>query len=452
MKEKTVFICQQCGQNYSKWMGKCQECGAWNSVVEERTVVPTGKNKNRVIANAQERPLALSEIPSENSNRIKSGISELDNVLGGGLVPGSALLIGGEPGIGKSTLLLQIAERFASKSLPVLYVSGEESPSQISLRASRLGATNDNIQVLSETSLEATKNHIEKLSPGLLIVDSIQTIYSNIMESQPGSVGQLRECAYQLIGLAKSRGMTTFLVGHVTKDGAIAGPKVLEHMVDVVLYFEGSSSQNFRLLRTIKNRFGSTNELGVFEMTTDGLKPVANPSELFLSERPEMTPGSVIAASIEGTRPFLVEVQALAAPSGLAMPRRTALGIDPNRLSLLVAILERRGGFHFTDQDVYLNVAGGLRIQETAIDLGVLAALVSSYAGKPVAKDSVFFGEAGLGGEIRNVSYALVRLKEAMRIGLKRAYVPKKIAKDLAKETTLELIGVSHVQELADFL
>lgn len=452
MKEKTVFLCQQCGQSYSKWTGRCQECGAWNSVVEERSVIPTGKNKSRVLAEVQERPLTLSEIPEDAANRIQSGISEMDNVLGGGLVPGSALLIGGEPGIGKSTLLLQIAECFAAQDLPVLYVSGEESPSQISLRAKRLGVKSDSIQILSETSLEATKNHIEKLNPRLLIVDSIQTIYSSLMESQPGSVGQLRECAYQLIGLSKSRGMTTFIVGHVTKEGAIAGPKVLEHMVDVVLYFEGSSSQSFRLLRTIKNRFGSTNELGVFEMTTDGLRPVANPSELFLSERPEMTPGSVIAASQEGTRPFLVEVQALAAPTGLAIPRRTALGIDPNRLSLLVAILERRGGFRFVDQDIFVNVAGGLRIQETAVDLGVLAALVSSFSGKPVAKDSVFFGEAGLGGEIRNVSYPLVRLKEAMRIGLKRAYVPKKIAKDLAKETTLELLPIGHVQELADLI
>lgn len=416
-------------------------------MVEERAV-----GKNRVIADAKEKPRSLKDIPEESSIRIKSGISELDNVLGGGLVPGSALLVGGEPGIGKSTILLQIAEKFAAQGIKVLYVSGEESPSQISLRAKRLGTTNANIQVLSETSLEVTKNHIDKLSPGLLIVDSVQTVYSETLESQPGSVSQLRECAYQLIGLAKSRNMATFLVGHVTKDGAIAGPKVLEHMVDVVLYFEGSSSQNFRLLRTIKNRFGSTNELGVFEMSSDGLRPVANPSELFLSERPEMTPGSVISACQEGTRPFLVEVQALAAHSSLTIPRRTAIGVDPNRLSLLVAILERRGGFQLGDQDVYVNVAGGLRISETAIDLGVLAALVSSYSGKPVTKDSVFFGEAGLGGEIRSVSYALIRLKEAARIGLKRAYVPKKIAQDLAKETPLELVGIRHVQDLADLL
>lgn len=451
MKEKTVFVCQQCGQSFSKWAGRCQDCGEWNSIVEERSV--TAKSgKSRIITAAQDRPLKLTEIPEESGNRVPSGISELDNVLGGGIVPGSALLIGGEPGIGKSTLLLQIAERMAAQGLPVLYASGEESASQIAIRARRLGATSEKVHVLSETSLEAIKNHIDKEKPALLIVDSIQTIYSGLLESQPGSVGQLRECAYQLIGMAKSSGMSTFLVGHVTKDGAIAGPKVLEHMVDVVLYFEGSTSMNFRLLRTIKNRFGSTNELGVFEMSTEGLKPVKNPSELFLSERPEMTPGSVIVASQEGTRPFLVEVQALAAHSGLTIPRRTALGVDPNRLSLLVAILERRGGFRLSDQDVYVNVAGGLRIQETAIDLGVLAALVSSYSGKPVAKDSVFFGEAGLGGEIRNVSYPLVRLKEAARIGLKRAYLPKKIAKDLAKETSLELIPIGHVQELADFI
>jgi DNA repair protein RadA/Sms len=451
MKQKFVFVCQSCGQQYSKWAGKCQECNEWNTIVEEREVTDARK-KVRSVTAASEKPQPINEVAAESFLRVISGISELDNVLGGGLVPGSVVLLGGEPGIGKSTLLLQATDRYAKPDRPVLYVSGEESISQIALRSQRLGISNSSLLVLSETSLEKIQDQVEKINPGLLIVDSIQTVYSSMLESQPGSVGQLRECAYQLISTSKSRGMASFLVGHVTKDGAIAGPKVLEHMVDVVLTFEGTSSHSFRLLRTVKNRFGSTNEIGVFEMVGKGLKEVTNPSELFLSERPETTPGSVVVASIEGTRPILVEVQALASSTPLPMPRRTAIGVDPNRISLLVAILEKRGGYRLFDHDIYVNIAGGLKLNEPAVDLGVLAALISSYTGKPVPGGSVFFGEVGLGGEVRSVPKGEIRLKEAHRIGFKRAYVPKKLVKELEGLHSLELIGIENIHALSDFL
>jgi DNA repair protein RadA/Sms len=450
MKTKWIYVCQQCGQKFSKWMGRCSECNQWNSVVEEREVSASHPAKS--IVAGEESPQPITEILAQDLYRIPSDLSELDSVLGGGLVPGSVVLIGGEPGIGKSTLLLQAADQYARGGKCVLYVSGEESTSQIALRSSRLGVSNSSLMVVCEAKLEVIQKHIEKLSPYLLILDSVQTIYSSELDSQPGSVGQLRECAYQVITMAKNRNMATFLVGHVTKEGAIAGPKVLEHMVDVVLYFEGTSSQTFRLLRSIKNRFGSTNEIGVFEMVGNGLKPVTNPSELFLSEKPESIPGSVIAASIEGTRPILVEVQALASTSSLAIPRRTSIGLDPNRVSLLVAILEKRAGFRLFDQDVYVNIAGGLRLSEPAIDLAVLAALISSYSGKPVTKESVFFGEVGLGGEVRSVPKAALRLKEAERIGLKRAYIPKRAVNELNEFKSIELIPIEHVQNLENLI
>jgi len=453
-KDKSVFICQQCGQRYSKWMGRCQECGQWNGVVEEResrgSAGAGARRSQSLSAGTQGVPTPIADIVAQDFLRYPSGLSELDNVLGGGLVPGSVVLLGGEPGVGKSTLLLQAAEQYARSGKKVLYASGEESASQIALRSARLGASSPNLLVLSETALEPIRAHVEQLSPDLLILDSIQTIYSTELESQPGSVGQLRECTFEIINLAKGRHMATFLVGHVTKEGAIAGPKVLEHMVDVVLYFEGTSSQTFRLLRSIKNRFGATNELGVFEIRTKGLEEVSNPSELFLAERPSRIPGSVIVASVEGTRPILVEVQALASATSLAMPRRTAIGLDPNRVSLLVAILEKRGGFRLFDQDVYVNIAGGLRLNEPAVDLGVIAALISSYTGNAVDSGSVFFGEVGLGGEVRSVPKAAERLKEAARIGLKRAYVPVKVKSELSDYRAIELVSIEHVQELAD--
>lgn len=452
-KAKTVFACQQCGQTYSKWMGRCQECGAWNSVVEEReTKREAGKPGGGGKDATNNSPKRVSEVVSEDFQRWSSGVTELDNVLGGGLVPGSVVLVGGEPGVGKSTLLLQAANDYAQRGMRVLYVSGEESVSQIALRASRLGVESPNLYLLAETELEPIEGHVEKLDPQVLILDSIQTLYSSQLESQPGSVGQLRECTFALVTLAKQRHLATFVVGHVTKEGSIAGPKVLEHMVDVVLYFEGTSSQAFRLLRSMKNRFGSTHEIGVFEMVAKGVRPVSNPSELFLSERPSTIPGSVVVASLEGTRSILVEVQALVSPTSLAIPRRTSIGLDPNRVSLLVAILEKRGGFRLFDQDVYVNIAGGLRLQETAADLGVVAALVSSYTGNRVEPGTFFFGEVGLGGEVRSVPRATERLKEGAHIGLKRAFVPSKVAKEIGKGSGVELLSIDHVQELGDKL
>ena len=452
-KNKFIFACQQCGQQYSKWAGRCSECGEWNSIVEEREAASDAGGKGSRKIGAGDAPKPISQILTEDYPRYVSDLQELDNVLGGGLVPGSVVLLGGEPGIGKSTLLLQAADQYGRSGKTVLYVSGEESSSQVALRASRLGVKTDKILFVSETSLENILGAIEKVNPQVLVLDSIQTVHSQEMESQPGSVGQLRECSNAIIATCKGRNLAAFLVGHVTKEGSIAGPKVLEHMVDVVLQFEGTSSQNFRLLRSIKNRFGSTHEIGVFEMESKGMRQVSNPSELFLSERPKTIPGSVIVASVEGTRPILVEVQALVSHSALTIPRRTAIGIDQNRLCLLVAILEKRGGYRLYDQDVYVNIAGGLRLQEPAVDLGVVAALISSETGKTIDPQTVFFGEVGLGGEIRTVPKAAIRLKEALRIGLTQAYVPSKVAKEVSKELKgMNLIGVDHIQELADKL
>lgn len=449
MKEKWVFICQQCGQKHSKWAGRCQGCGEWNSVVEERDLTSTSKSK-RTLSATLSKPTPINEVMTENYPRMLTDLSELDNVLGGGLVPGSVVLLGGEPGVGKSTILLQAAEQYTKNGKKVLYCSGEESVSQIGLRAQRLGVKSPNMLLASETSLQKIFGHLEDIKPDLFVLDSVQTVYSEEMDSQPGSVGQLRECAFRIINYAKEKGIACFLVGHVTKEGAIAGPKILEHMVDVVLYFESTASQNLRLLRSIKNRFGSTNEIGVFEMLTEGMKQVTNPSELFLSERPKLIPGSVITASMEGTRPLLIEVQALASTTSMSIPRRTSIGLDPNRVSLLVAILEKRGGFRFFDQDVYVNIAGGLRISEPAVDLAVIAALISSFTGKAVETQSVYFGEVGLGGEVRSVSQPALRLKEAEKIGMKKAFVPSRVAKDLKGDSKLEIIAVDHVQELVD--
>lgn len=449
MKTKTLYLCQQCGQQYGKWVGRCQECGAWNSVVEELAPTKGGGHKR---SSSQSAPQPIDEIAAETVRRLSSGMGEFDGVLGGGLVPETVILLGGEPGIGKSTLLLQVAALLANQSQKVLYVSGEESANQIAVRSQRLKVKTKDLFVVSETNLEAILGHVNLVQPKLLIIDSIQTTFNPALESQLGSVGQIRECAFRLIELAKSSSITTFLVGHVTKEGSIAGPKILEHMVDVVLSFENTAAQNFRLLRTVKNRFGSTNEIGVFEMVTEGMREVPNPSELFLMERAKTIPGSAITASLEGTRPILVEVQALLSTSPLPMPRRTAMGFDPNRISLLVAILEKRGGFRLYDQDVYVNIAGGLRIQEPAADLGVVGAMLSSFTGKPIDPKTVLFGEVGLGGEIRAVSRSELRLKEAARIGFTKALVPLRVAKELGKESSIELLGLEHVGQLTDSL
>ncbi len=453
VKEKTQYICQQCGHRHSKWSGRCADCGEWNSVVEERA--PAGSSAKRSAPNTvvtSDKPIPVTEVVTLDVPRYRTEVSELDNVLGGGLVPGSVVLLGGEPGVGKSTLLLQAADQYARSGKKVLYASGEESTSQIALRSARLGVNSPHLWVVAETTLETIEAHVASMKPDLLIIDSVQTVYSSQLESQPGSVSQLRDCTFQLVSLAKQTGMAIFLVGHVTKDGNIAGPKVLEHMVDVVLYIESTPSQSFRLLRGIKNRFGATNEIGVFEMITGGMRAVTNPSELFLSEQATAVAGSVVVAAVEGTRSILVELQALVSQTPLAIPRRTTIGFDHNRVSLLVAILEKRAGYRFFDQDIYVNVAGGLRLTETAVDLGVLAALISSFTGRAIETRTVFFGEVGLGGEVRAVPKALERLKEAARIGLRRAVVPLKVAKEMEPIPDLQIIGVEHVQQLADFL
>ncbi len=430
-------------------MGKCVECGAWNSLVEERVTVGSKSSKS---SRPSSQPTAISEITLENYRRQTTDVEEFDRVLGGGLVPGSAVLLGGEPGVGKSTILLQLAAHYAKNHGKVLYLSGEESASQIGLRAKRLEVEDPNLLVAAETSLENIITFVKEHEPTILILDSIQTVQSAALDSQPGSVGQLRECAFALIQLAKERDMATFLVGHVTKEGSIAGPKVLEHMVDVVLYFESTTTQNFRLLRSIKNRFGSTNEVGVFELSHRGLEGIANPSEIFLAERPLKVPGSVITATQEGTRSLLVEVQALVSHSGMPMPRRTAMGVDPNRVSLLVAILEKRGGYRLFDQDVFVNVAGGLRLSEPAVDLAICAALLSSFSGKPAPTKAFFFGEVGLGGEIRSVPRSLERIHEAARVGFTFGFVPEKLKNQKDLPPGVELKPLAHIQELADQL
>ncbi|MBI1861633.1 MAG: DNA repair protein RadA [Deltaproteobacteria bacterium] len=448
MKMKTAFVCQQCGQTYSKWMGRCQECGEWNSVVEEIT------NRSAKVGAAVEpqKAVALDQVTGMDLPRIASNLQELDTVLGGGLVPGSVTLIGGEPGIGKSTLLLQASAQYALGGRKVLYASGEESSQQIALRAQRMGIRTKNLWILPENRLELILARVKEIKPEILVIDSVQTVQTDILESQPGSVGQLRECTGKLVELAKTNGLPCFLVGHVTKEGNIAGPKVLEHLVDTVLYFEGMSSQIFRILRSIKNRFGSTNEIGVFEMAACGLKEVKNPSAFFLSEKRELTPGSIVGSTVEGSRPLLVEIQALVSRSYLTIPRRTAIGLDSNRLSLLVAVLEKRAGFTLFDQDVYANVAGGLRLTEPATDLAVIAALISSHTGKNATPSSVFIGEVGLGGEVRNVPRVELRLKESARMGFKTAFCPKRAIEELNGDLPFDDIRpVEHVEQLKDW-
>jgi DNA repair protein RadA/Sms len=444
-KNKTVFICQQCGVSFSKWMGKCTDCGTWNSLIEEKVAEPTKK------ISQEDSPKLIQDLLVENVPRVSSSYKEFDAVLGGGLVRGSLVLIGGEPGIGKSTLLLQVASNFASTGHTVLYVSGEESASQIALRAKRLGIADENLYIYCENSLTQIENQIDKIKPSIFILDSIQTVMAEGLDSNPGSVGQLRECTYQILSIAKSKNIATFLVGHVTKEGAIAGPKVLEHMVDVVLYFENSNSQNYRLLRSIKNRYGSTNELGVFEMQSSGMIEVTNPSEIFLSEDSNKVPGTTATACLEGTRPLLVEVQALVSQSYLAIPRRTSLGYDPNRLNLLVAILEKRAGYKFYDQDVYLNIAGGLKLQETSADLAIAASIISSFSGKMGNQKSVLIGEVGLGGEVRQVANIMTRVKESERVGFTTAYIPEKAFKEIKRDCRIELIPISNVRQLSDY-
>src|SRR5512141_2260851 len=392
-KAKTVYVCQSCGSQSPRWMGKCSDCGQWNTMVEERVEKP--KDVGSVKRKDGSEPLLLGDIQARDEDRFVTKIAELDRVLGGGIVAGSVVLIGGDPGIGKSTLVLQMLRQVSELRGKALYVSGEESPAQIKMRALRLGVKTDNLYVLAETQLEEIIRAADGLEPQVLVIDSIQTMFTPELPSAPGSVGQVREVSGRLMIHAKRTGMPTFLIGHVTKDGAIAGPRVLEHIVDTVLYFEGDKGHSFRILRAVKNRFGSTNEIGVFEMKESGLQAVANPSALFLAERPVDVPGSAVVASIEGTRPILVEIQALVSATSFGTPRRTTLGIDPNRVALLIAVLEKKMGVHLIGQDVFVNVAGGVRLDEPAVDLGVIVAVASSFLDKPIDAHTVLLGELG---------------------------------------------------------
>ena len=446
-KQQHVYICSQCGYESRKWLGRCPDCGSWDSLSEQQPKSP--KRMGRKAATAQ----PLTQAMAEDKARLLTHINEMDRVLGGGIVPGSLVLIGGDPGIGKSTLILQLLASLARQDCPTLYVTGEESARQIRMRADRLAIHEPLIAVSTENCVEAIIDLALQISPSLLAVDSIQTIYSEEVGSAPGSVTQVRESTARLLNLAKANHIPILLIGHVTKDGAIAGPRVLEHMVDTVLYFEGDRGQVFRILRTVKNRFGSTNEIGVFEMKESGLAEVDNPSALFLAERPVNVPGSVVMPSVEGTRPILVEVQALVSRSSLGTARRTAIGADPQRLALLTAVLEKKLGVTLFDHDIFLNVAGGVRIVEPALDLGIIAALLSSFFERPLDPSTVLCGEVGLAGEVRAVGQMELRLREAGRLGFTTFLMPESSSKQLRKKNNdIQIVPVRTVSELAERL
>ena len=449
-KIKTIFFCQNCGQQSTKWLGRCPSCGEWNRFVEEEIRDAGAAFSANVRFDGV--PQSIEDITADEGERLRTGIAELDRVLGGGIVAGSAILVGGDPGIGKSTLLLQALEKLAVRGLPVLYVSGEESARQIKLRGKRLGAAAKDLLILVEVELENILKRIEEVKPAAVVIDSIQTVYSPVLSSAPGSVGQVREASGRLILLAKRTGIPVFLVGHVTKDGSIAGPKVLEHMVDTVLYFEGDSGHAYRIIRGIKNRFGPTHEIGVFEMRDTGLAEVANPSAFFLAERPEGAAGSVVVPSMEGTRPILIEVQSLVSSTSFGMPRRTAIGVDHNRVSLLTAVMDKICGIHLGSSDIFLNVAGGVKVDETAIDLGIVSAMASSFLNRPIAAGTVVFGEVGLTGEIRGISQTEVRIKEAARMGFTRCILPRTQQSENRQGKNIELIPIRSLKELTEHL
>ncbi len=449
-KSKTSFFCQHCGYMSPKWLGKCPSCNGWNCFAEELVAQSEAGGRPDMIFDG--KPLPIGDVPAIEGERTATGITEVDRVLGGGIVAGSAILIGGEPGIGKSTLMLQVMNNLAAGGRKVLYISGEESATQIKLRANRIGAQAKDLLLLIEVSLEKILDQIKKVEPDIVVIDSIQTVYSGDLMSAPGSVGQVREASSRLILSAKKSAIPVFLIGHVTKDGSIAGPKVLEHMVDTVLYFEGDSGHAYRIIRSIKNRFGPTNEIGVFEMRDRGLIEVSNPSAFFLAERPENTPGSAVVTSLEGTRPILVEIQALVSSSNLGMPRRTAIGVDHNRVSLLVAVLDKICGLHLGGSDIFINVAGGVRVDEPAVDLGIVAAMASSFLDRPIDSRTVILGEVGLTGEVRAVSQMEVRVKEAARLGFSRCLVPNTNAAQLTKMAKMEVCAISTLAELLENL
>ncbi|WP_105614533.1 DNA repair protein RadA [Vallitalea okinawensis] len=450
-KTKNIYFCQECGHESPKWMGQCPGCKSWNSFVEETVV----KSKNPVSRNNEtkrNRPTKINEIKIQEENRVTTGIGELDRVLGGGVVRGGLTLVGGDPGIGKSTLLLQMCEFIGRQNKKVLYASGEESETQIKLRGDRLGITTDNLLLFAETSLESIESVIKEMMPDMVIIDSIQTIYSESITSAPGSVSQVREGTAILMRLAKQLGVSIFIVGHVTKEGAIAGPRVLEHMVDTVLYFEGERHASYRVLRAVKNRFGSTNEIGVFEMRDVGLVEVTNPSEMMLSGRPENEAGSVVTCSIEGTRPMLIEVQALVSPTNFGMPRRTATGTDYNRVVLLMAVLEKKIGMQLVSYDSYVNIAGGIKTTEPALDLGIVAAIASSFRSTPISNKLIACGEVGLTGEVRAVSMVEKRITEAAKMGFEHIIVPKANLKGLNKIEGIHVHGVENVSDALSIL
>ncbi|OOE09552.1 DNA repair protein RadA [Fictibacillus arsenicus] len=447
-KIKSIFMCQDCGYESPKWMGKCPGCQAWNTMVEE-TIRPE-KNVRGLSSgdsNLKQKPQSIVEVKSEQEPRIPTNYQEFNRVLGGGIVPGSLVLVGGDPGIGKSTLLLQTSAQLAQKGERVLYISGEESVKQTKLRADRLEIAAKDLFVLAETDLELIEQAMADVMPSVMIIDSIQTVYRSEVTSAPGSVSQVRECTSHLMRMAKTKGIAIFIVGHVTKEGAIAGPRLLEHMVDAVLYFEGERHHTFRILRAVKNRFGSTNEIGVFEMKEEGLEEVLNPSEIFLEERSKGAAGSTVVASLEGTRPMLVELQALISPTSFGNPRRMATGIDHNRVSLLMAVLEKRVGLLLQNQDAYLNVAGGVRLDEPAIDLAVAISIASSFRDAPTKPTDVMIGEIGLTGEVRRVSRIEQRVHEAAKLGFTRAIIPDKNIGGWTVPKGIKVVGVSTVYE-----
>ncbi|XEC94681.1 DNA repair protein RadA [Paenibacillus tarimensis] len=446
-KLKIRFVCTDCGTEAPKWLGKCPGCSAWNTMVEEKETVVKTQGIGSPLIQTKEKPQPIISIEGGQEPRIETRLHELNRVLGGGVVPGSLILVGGDPGIGKSTLLLQTSHALAAKGLTVLYISGEESVRQTRLRADRLGALTETLFVLCETNLEQIGDAIEMVKPDFLVIDSIQTVYEPSVPSAPGSVAQVRECTAHFMRIAKVKGIATVLVGHVTKEGAIAGPRLLEHMVDCVLYFEGERHHTYRLLRAVKNRFGSTNEIGIFEMGEAGLREVTNPSELFLSERPLGVSGSTVVASMEGTRPVLVELQALVAATNFPSPRRMSTGIDHHRMALIIAVLEKRMGMFLQNQDAYLNVAGGVKLDEPAVDLAAAVSLASSFRDVPTKPYDVLFGEVGLTGEVRAVSRAEQRVREAQKLGFKRIIMPEKSLKGWKAPEGIELVGINTVSE-----
>ena len=449
---KIIYCCQTCGYQTPKWMGRCPDCGTWDSIVEERLAVRSSGGAHRSPAGPLSIPVAIDSIELEAENRLLTDIHEFDRVLGGGLVPGTLVLIGGDPGIGKSTLMLQALYGLANQGHKVLYVSGEESIQQIRLRSRRLNTAASELMVVSEVEIDAILRMVQDAPPKVLVIDSIQTMYSPELASAPGSVSQVRESTVRLMLMAKKTGIPTLLVGHVTKDGAIAGPKLLEHMVDTVLYFEGDRNHIFRILRAVKNRFGSTNEIGVFEMKDQGLDEVANPSAVFLSERPANAPGSAVTASMEGTRPILVELQALASSTSFGTPRRTILGLDANRVALLAAVMEKQLGMHLMGYDIFMNVAGGVRVIEPAVDMAIVSAIASSFLDKPVADATVVLGEVGLTGEVRAIGQVDSRVAEIKKMGFKRCLVPDGNFKRIRDIKGIQVAGIKSVSEAVEAL